>query len=218
MFSYLLAAGGKNFASSFAAAASREAEATGGGIQIILPPIYLLMMAASDFHLRLAVASKTKKFCLKKKKFCRRPPIGRRKPLEAVLQIILPIKYLLMTAARGFHHPIGGGLQNILPPIKILAAADNWEAEATGGETRTFCRLKNLWEAAENGFCLPKKLAFRQNVTLPPGGIINSVLYYRIFNVSSIDNAPCIESIQVDSTLHVKLHHKGCQMSSPKVV
>ena len=41
------------------------------------------------------------------------------------------------------------------------------------------------------------------------------VLYYQIFNVSSIDNAPCIESIQVDSTLHVKLHHKGNQIPPP---
>ena len=39
---------------------------------------------------------------------------------------------------------------------------------------------------------------------------------YRIFNVASIDNAPCIESIQVDSTLHVKLHHNGCQIPLPK--
>ena len=41
------------------------------------------------------------------------------------------------------------------------------------------------------------------------------ILYYWIFNVSPIDNAPCIESIQVDSTLHVKLHHKGCQIPLP---
>ena len=42
------------------------------------------------------------------------------------------------------------------------------------------------------------------------------VLYYRIFNVASIDNAPCIESIQVDSTLHVKLHHNRYQIPLPK--
>ena len=42
------------------------------------------------------------------------------------------------------------------------------------------------------------------------------VLYYRIFSVSSIDNAPCIESIQVDSTLHVKLHHEGSQIPPPQ--
>ena len=41
------------------------------------------------------------------------------------------------------------------------------------------------------------------------------VLCYLIINVSPIDNAPCIESIQVDSTLHVKLHHKGCQIPPP---
>ena len=43
--------GGKNFAFSFPAAASWEAEATGGGIQIILPPKYLLIVAASGFRL-----------------------------------------------------------------------------------------------------------------------------------------------------------------------
>ena len=74
-----------------------------------------------------------------------------------------------------FRLPIDGGLQNTLPTKKVLAATAIWETrKSLGAETRTFCRLKNLWEAAESGFRLPKKLAFRQNVTLPPGGIINS--------------------------------------------
>ena len=40
-------------------------------------------------------------------------------------QIILVQNYLLMAAASSFRLPIGGGLQNILPPKKILAAAAN---------------------------------------------------------------------------------------------
>ena len=36
--------------------------------------------------------------------------------------------------------------------------------------------------------------------------------FYIIGFLMSIDNASCIESIQVDSTLHVKLHHKECQI------
>ena len=37
---------------------------------------------------------------------------------------------------------IGGGLQNILDPKKIVAAVANWEAKATGGGNQNILRAK----------------------------------------------------------------------------
>ena len=89
------------------------------------------------------------------------------------LQIILRLKNLLTAATSNFRLPIGGGLQNTLPPKKN-----------PGGDRQLGGALKTLWEVAANGFCLPKKLAFRQNYTLPPGGIINSVVKYHLVSIT----------------------------------
>ena len=41
------------------------------------------------------------------------------------------------------------------------------------------------------------------------------VLYYRIFYETN-PNIPCMESVQIDSSLHVKLQHKGSPIPLPE--
>ena len=95
---FLLAAGGKNFASSFAAAASFETKVTGGGLQTILPLKYLLTAVVSGL-------------CL---------------PIGGGLKNILSLKKILVGAVNLEAEANGGGNQNILRGKKSLEGGRQW--------------------------------------------------------------------------------------------
>ena len=102
--------GRQKFHLQFCVPATWEAEATRGGLQIILPPNYLLMAVACGFCLSIGGGAQNN--LLSKKKFSRLPPFERRKPVKQEIRTFYRQKKSL-----------GGGRQWLPHPKKVDLSA-----------------------------------------------------------------------------------------------